>query len=221
MTTVSTQRNFTETEDGRKWRAESVLEYIFSKEDHGKKLRCLAFHEAYDARSREVQHSLNILCKLSLSLSLSLPFNIDYIGPIWHISFCWYQARSTVGTGRVKIDGCNFGSHLLLFGCLCAYLSAQHSINGCGSVTAIKFANAISSVFHLVFKAINEQESKKNSKLIALEGSTPCCGCSSHFPSTNLSHACHLQLLYAPLFSSFPFVNHLFSLRLFRLYHVG
>ncbi|CAG0881330.1 unnamed protein product [Darwinula stevensoni] len=60
VTKASTQRNFTETEDERKWRAESVLEYTFNKEDHEKKLRCLAFHEAYDARTREVQLILDI-----------------------------------------------------------------------------------------------------------------------------------------------------------------
>ena len=64
ITQYSNQTNETEADNEKKWRATSLLYYTFNKDQNGDKLRCVALHEAYDTKSKEVQVRLNIQCKI-------------------------------------------------------------------------------------------------------------------------------------------------------------
>ena len=54
-------RNETEVGDSRRWSSISVISRKFDKSENGKILRCLALHEAFPSRTREVEAKLNVL----------------------------------------------------------------------------------------------------------------------------------------------------------------
>lgn len=59
----STQKNITEENDERRWKAFSVLEYVFSQDDYGKSLVCRVNHPAYPNSHEEAAVKLDLLCK--------------------------------------------------------------------------------------------------------------------------------------------------------------
>ncbi|XP_065561101.1 hemicentin-2-like isoform X2 [Artemia franciscana] len=44
----------------KKWSSSSILEHRFGRDDHGKKLRCVAMHEAYENGEKEVATGMNV-----------------------------------------------------------------------------------------------------------------------------------------------------------------
>ena len=57
------QKNVTEDDDTRRWKAFSVLEHVFSQEDFGKSLICRVNHPAYTNDYEETAAKLDLLCK--------------------------------------------------------------------------------------------------------------------------------------------------------------
>ena len=57
------QKNVTEDNDTRRWKAYSVLEYVFSQDDFGKSLICRVIHPAYTNDHEETAVNLDLLCK--------------------------------------------------------------------------------------------------------------------------------------------------------------
>ena len=57
------QKNVTEDDDTRRWKAYSVLEYVFSQDDFGKSLICRVVHPAYTNDHEETAVKLDLLCK--------------------------------------------------------------------------------------------------------------------------------------------------------------
>ncbi len=57
------QKNVTEDDDSRRWKAFSVLEYVFSQDDFGKNLICRVKHPAYANEHEETAVKLDLLCK--------------------------------------------------------------------------------------------------------------------------------------------------------------
>ena len=53
----------TEDDDTRRWKAYSVLEYVFSQDDFGKSLICRVVHPAYTNDHEETAVKLDLLCK--------------------------------------------------------------------------------------------------------------------------------------------------------------
>ena len=67
---LSNQINTTDVSRVKTWMAVSTLTYTFNKTDHSKRLRCVAFHEAYAGnKSREAAVNLDIHCESSHFLS--------------------------------------------------------------------------------------------------------------------------------------------------------
>jgi hypothetical protein len=64
---ASIQKNVTEEGDTRRWKAFSVLEYVFSQDDYGKSLTCKVNHPAYVNGHEETGVKLDLLCKLIFS----------------------------------------------------------------------------------------------------------------------------------------------------------
>ena len=60
---ASAQKNVTEEGDDRRWKAYSVLEYVFSQDDYGKNLICRVNHPAYANEYEEASVKLDLLCK--------------------------------------------------------------------------------------------------------------------------------------------------------------
>lgn len=60
---ASVQKNVTEDDDSRRWKAYSVLEYVFSQDDYGKNLICQVNHPAYTGDHEETAVKLDLLCK--------------------------------------------------------------------------------------------------------------------------------------------------------------
>ena len=60
---ASVQKNVTEDDDSRRWKAFSVLEYVFSQDDFGKSLICRVNHPAYANKQEETAVKLDLLCK--------------------------------------------------------------------------------------------------------------------------------------------------------------
>ncbi|ODM98937.1 Kin of IRRE-like protein 3 [Orchesella cincta] len=54
------QTNKTEDDNPKKWAATSILDYTFHKGLNGKRLRCVAVHEAYPTKSRDTQVLLDV-----------------------------------------------------------------------------------------------------------------------------------------------------------------
>lgn len=57
----SDQKNETDIGNSRRWNAIGAIEVTFHKEHHGKRLKCVALHEAYPRRARERATDLDIL----------------------------------------------------------------------------------------------------------------------------------------------------------------
>ena len=60
---ASAQKNVTEEGDDRRWKAYSVLEYVFSQDDFGKQLTCRVNHPAYANEHEEAAVKLDLLCE--------------------------------------------------------------------------------------------------------------------------------------------------------------
>ncbi|GAB6027405.1 hypothetical protein CHUAL_001676 [Chamberlinius hualienensis] len=60
ITAYSTQTNTSEPDNTRTWFAVSILDYPFPRAENGKLLRCIAFHEAYELKSKEISVRLNV-----------------------------------------------------------------------------------------------------------------------------------------------------------------
>ena len=75
---ASVQKNVTEDDDSRRWKAYSVLEYVFSQDDFGKSLSCRVNHPAYASQKEETAVKLDLLCK---SINQTFPRPPDRIYP--------------------------------------------------------------------------------------------------------------------------------------------
>ena len=74
---ASVQKNVTEDDDSRRWKAFSVLEYVFSQDDFGKSLICRVNHPAYANKQEETAVKLDLLCKcISKTLESAFSFFI-------------------------------------------------------------------------------------------------------------------------------------------------
>ncbi|XP_069682757.1 irregular chiasm C-roughest protein isoform X1 [Periplaneta americana] len=60
ITTNTNQSNSTELDNPRTWVATSVLELSFTKEQHGRMLKCVALHESYSTKSQLIEVRLNV-----------------------------------------------------------------------------------------------------------------------------------------------------------------
>jgi hypothetical protein len=63
ITTSMNQSNSTELDNPRTWVATSVLELSFTKQQHGRMLKCVALHESYSTKSQVIEVRLNVRCK--------------------------------------------------------------------------------------------------------------------------------------------------------------
>lgn len=60
---IHPQLNATEPDNTRTWSATSVVQVSAMRERHGDILRCVAFHENYEAKSVPVEARLDVKCK--------------------------------------------------------------------------------------------------------------------------------------------------------------
>lgn len=63
ITSSMNQSNSTELDNPRTWVATSVLELSFTKQQHGRVLKCVALHESYSTKSQVIEVRLNVRCK--------------------------------------------------------------------------------------------------------------------------------------------------------------
>ncbi|CAL4122568.1 unnamed protein product, partial [Meganyctiphanes norvegica] len=54
------QRNTSESDQVNTWQAESTLHHTYLKEDHGRSLRCVAMHQAYPTKSKDVHVTIDV-----------------------------------------------------------------------------------------------------------------------------------------------------------------
>ena len=73
------QKNVTEDNDDRRWKAYSVLEYVFSQDDFGKNLICRVNHPAYANEHEETSVKLDLLCKLFIFHIMPLGLRRDLL----------------------------------------------------------------------------------------------------------------------------------------------
>jgi len=66
---ASAQKNVTEEGDDRRWKAYSVLEYVFSQDDYGKNLICRVNHPAYANEYEEASVKLDLLYKPKVTVT--------------------------------------------------------------------------------------------------------------------------------------------------------
>lgn len=66
---ASAQKNVTEEGDDRRWKAYSVLEYVFSQDDFGKQLTCRVNHPAYANEHEEAAVKLDLLYKPKVTVT--------------------------------------------------------------------------------------------------------------------------------------------------------
>jgi len=66
---ASVQKNVTEDDDTRRWKAYSVLEYVFSQDDFGKSLICRVVHPAYTNDHEETAVKLDLLYKPKVTVT--------------------------------------------------------------------------------------------------------------------------------------------------------
>ena len=59
----TTFQNNTMEEDSNKWKSEATLEYMFLKNDTGKRLSCLVSHPAYPTGENSTLAKLDVLCE--------------------------------------------------------------------------------------------------------------------------------------------------------------
>jgi len=57
------QSNSTELDNPKTWVATSVLELSFTKQQHGRMLKCVALHDSYSTKSLAIEVRLNVKCK--------------------------------------------------------------------------------------------------------------------------------------------------------------
>ncbi|GFR21624.1 kin of IRRE-like protein 1 [Trichonephila clavata] len=79
ITTNVNQTNVRDLEKRKTWQAVSALDMTFTKEDNHKMLKCVAIHDAYDTKAKDIIVQLEILCEYSfinLNLVVSL---IDFL----------------------------------------------------------------------------------------------------------------------------------------------
>lgn len=62
------QLNATEPDNPRTWSATSVVQVSAMRERHGDILRCVAFHENYEAKSVPVEARLDVKCKSQMEM---------------------------------------------------------------------------------------------------------------------------------------------------------
>ncbi|GFW49067.1 kin of IRRE-like protein 1 [Trichonephila clavipes] len=63
ITTNVNQTNVRDLEKRKTWQAVSALDMTFTKEDNHKMLKCVAIHDAYDTKAKDIIVQLEILCK--------------------------------------------------------------------------------------------------------------------------------------------------------------
>lgn len=66
LTTNVNQTNLRDVEKRKTWQAISALDMTFTKEDNHKMLKCVAIHDAYDTKAKDIVVQLEILCKYYL-----------------------------------------------------------------------------------------------------------------------------------------------------------
>ena len=59
----TTFQNNTKEESSNKWKSEATLEYMFLKNDLGKRLSCLVSHPAYPSGENSTLAKLDVLCE--------------------------------------------------------------------------------------------------------------------------------------------------------------
>lgn len=65
---IHPQVNATEPDSTRTWSATSVVQVSAMRERHGDMLRCVAFHENYEAKSVPVEARMDVKCKCKCKL---------------------------------------------------------------------------------------------------------------------------------------------------------
>jgi hypothetical protein len=63
ITSSMNQSNSTELDNPKTWVAKSMLELRFTKQQHGRMLKCVALHESYPTKSLATEVRLNVRCK--------------------------------------------------------------------------------------------------------------------------------------------------------------
>ncbi|GIY52229.1 hypothetical protein CEXT_382631, partial [Caerostris extrusa] len=63
ITTNVNQTNIRDLEKRKTWQAVSALDMTFAKEDNHKMLKCVAIHDAYDTKAKDITVQLGILLK--------------------------------------------------------------------------------------------------------------------------------------------------------------
>ncbi|CAL1280843.1 unnamed protein product [Larinioides sclopetarius] len=68
ITTYVNQTNIRDLEKRKTWQAVSALDMTFTKEDNHKMLKCVAIHDAYDTKAKDITVQLEILYPPEISL---------------------------------------------------------------------------------------------------------------------------------------------------------
>lgn len=68
---IHPQVNATEPDSTRTWSATSVVQVSAMRERHGDMLRCVAFHENYEAKSVPVEARMDVKCKFSRATEIA------------------------------------------------------------------------------------------------------------------------------------------------------
>lgn len=68
LTTNVNQTNLRDVEKRKTWQAVSALDMTFTKEDNHKMLKCVAIHDAYDTKAKDITVQLEILYPPEISL---------------------------------------------------------------------------------------------------------------------------------------------------------
>lgn len=88
---IHPQLNATEPDNTRTWSATSVVQVSAMRERHGDILRCVAYHENYEAKSVPVEARLDVKCKSQKQMTQT---HKKYNKPVWDSSLarrsiCW------------------------------------------------------------------------------------------------------------------------------------
>lgn len=87
--------NATEPDSPRTWAVSSVVQIPTARERHGEKLKCVAMHESYQARSSTVEAKMDVKCKYNLCGRIAIRcfsylYIIFFIVLLWVFSLVYY-----------------------------------------------------------------------------------------------------------------------------------
>jgi hypothetical protein len=102
VTSSTNQSNSTELDNPRTWVATSVLELGFTKQQHGRMLKCVALHESYSTKSQVIEVRLNVRCEYGLSSLLTWPFICSFTCLLVYLLTCCTRNGRRFETGIWK-----------------------------------------------------------------------------------------------------------------------